>query len=201
MRVLLDGDLLNDLTVSTVGEAMSVASDVMESQGRMIVEVNVDGERWDERRIEQEMQNATEAGEVNLTSCDRNHLVADAYRDAAESLTEADALQREAADHIQAAKSAEAMNSLNQAVEIWQSVQRAVLMGLQITTSEKAKTADIQDRLTMPIDRLNQHLTIIRDALQCDDPVGVSDTLLYDMPDVIQEWRGLLNELQATLQG
>ena len=51
----------------------------------------------------------------------------------------------------------------------------------------------IHDILT----RLSEHLRAVRSALETDDPVGLSDTLLYDMPEVVGEWRELLDVLRA----
>ena len=36
-----------------------------------------------------------------------------------------------------------------------------------------------------------------RSALQANDPVGLSDTLLYEMPEVVDEWRRLLEQLRG----
>lgn len=199
MRVLLDGEPLPAGPAGTVREALSAAAAATEKSGRMIVEVSVDGAVWDQQQIHAELSGASGAEEVRLTSCDARELVIAAYRDAATALGEADALQREAADLIQADRRAEAMDTLNRAIQIWQSVQRAVLMGLQAEAVPAPATPLLERRLTDAIERLNRQLTIIRDALQCDDPVGVSDTLLYELPDVVHEWRSLLHELEAPL--
>lgn len=199
MRILLDGEPISRTTAGTVGEAITAAADLAGQRGRMIIEVSVDGAAWSEHQIADELTGATAAEEVSLTSADAVAVVAAAYRDAAQALAEADGLQRDAADLLQADRRAESLELLNESLQIWQSVQQAVVMGLHAAPACLDDDSGLETRITGAVDRLNHHLTIIRDALQSGDPVGVSDTLLYDLPEVVQDWRALLHELETTV--
>lgn len=194
MRILLDGELLNDRSPTSVCEALHEASGLMHKQGRIIIEVKVDGIVWDNRKIDQEMSNVTKAEEVYLQSANALDIVTTAYQEAAEALKMADSLQREAADLIQGDRRDAAMEPLSEAIKIWQSVERAVLLGLEYSKGEMANPK-LEAEISDAIKHLNLHLTCIRDALQSDDPIGISDTLLYDLPEVVQQWRSMLHEM------
>jgi len=199
MNVLVDGEVLTLDGVATVGDALAAAADRSERSGRLIVEVTVDGEVWNERRIDEALTGACPAGTVCLTTCSAGDVVADAFRDAAAALAEADHLQRDAADHLQAGRQSEAMTRLDDAIRIWRDVRQALEMGLHVGAGLLGSMPDLESRLDAAVSGLNGRLTAIRDALQCDDPVVVSDTLLYDLPDIVLQWRGLLHDLQANL--
>ena len=74
MHVQLDGKPLTDCSATTLGEALSVASDIIDKQGRMICEVKVDGQKWSDQRIEDEINTAMPVEELCLQSCDAREL-------------------------------------------------------------------------------------------------------------------------------
>ena len=202
MQVLLDGQTLEHCVAESVNEAIGNAADTAREKGRLIVEVVVDGTPWEESQIQDELAGSTMKAEiVSLTSRDPRQLVISVFEDSMEALLEADTLQQSAAELMQANQIPEAMEKLNEALEIWQSVQKGVLMGAQVAEIQLDNQQVFEDRVTGAIERLNTNFTIIRDGLQSDDPIGISDTLLYEMPEVIKDWRDLLNELRQHVSG
>ena len=195
MRILLDGKLLEDITAVSVKEAMDVAANVTRGRGRMIVEVIVDGEKLNDEQIQDELAGSSPAEEVQFNSADGRKLVSSAFQDSIAALAEVDNFQREAAELIQADRTPEAMEKLNHAILIWQSVQKAVMIGVEIAAVDPGVEKNLEDSITGAIERLNLQLTTIKDGLNSDDPIGISDALMYDMPEVVQEWRSLLHEL------
>ncbi len=201
MRILLDGNPLENITAVSVKEATDVAANVTRDRGRMIVEVIVDGEKLNEKQIQDELAGSSPADEVQFNSADSRKLVSSAFQDSIDALAEADNFQREAAELIQADRSSEAMEKLNQAIQIWQSVQKAVMIGVEIVTVDPGDEKHFEELITGAIERLNQQLSTIKEGLNSDDPIGISDALMYDMPEVVQEWRSLLHELSGRVAG
>ena len=201
MRVLLDGKPLENITAVSVKEAMNIAANVTRDRGRMIVEVIVDGEKLNEEQIQDEFGGDSPAEEVQFNSADSRKLVSMAFQDSIEALAEADNFQREAAELIQADRSAEAMEKLNHAILIWQSVQKAVMIGVEIVTVDPGDEKHFEELIRGAIERLNQQLSTIIEGLNSDDPIGISDALMYDLPEVVQEWRSLLHELSGRVAG
>jgi hypothetical protein len=202
MRVLMDEHPC-DVAAATVGEAVAAAARIAEERGRLIVEVVVDGSSWSETDLASERGGLTLASEIRMQTAQPVELVCQTFRDAREALLEADDLQRGAAEMIESGKTAGAMDKLHGALNIWQSVQQALVMGSQVLDL-KLEEETLSGRLAAPvsvtINRLNQQLRLIRDALQNNDPLGLSDTLMYDLPIVLDEWRTLLDDLQTHLK-
>ena len=46
------------------------------------------------------------------------------------------------------------------------------------------------------IEELNERLRAVQVALEAKDPIGLADTLLYEFPDVVEQWRRLLQHMQ-----
>lgn len=193
MRVMLDQTVC-DVRADSVESAIAAAAQMAEARGRMIVEVLVDGRIW--THDEPASESATKAcDEIQLTSADPADLVCQTFDQASEALREADALQQSAAELIQADQSPQAMAKLGEALAIWQSVQQAVSMGADVAGLDLDKEIAAAS-MEGVIERLNQHLEAIRIALENSDPVGLADTLLYDLPEVNVQWRGLLESLR-----
>ncbi len=196
MRVLLDNDEC-DMAVGSVGEAVAAGAAIASDRGRTVTDVLVDGTRWsDDQLASPDIEQAT-AAEVQIITADPGELVSETFAEAAWALSDAGKLQEEAAQLIQAGQPRDAMDKLRDAVSIWLSVQEAVAKGSQLAGLDlDSVTMDgISARLC--IERLTEQLRMIRSALQANDPVGLSDTLLYEMPEVVDEWRRLLEQLRG----
>jgi len=196
MRVLLDEQLC-DVIADSVDQAIASVAALAQEQGRIIVEVMVDGRQWGQATPESsESPNglASPAGEVRLTSADPAELMNEVYADAVSALSEADQLQRQAAELLQTGSTIDAMQKLSDAVSIWMSVQRAVSMGAQLQSSLNRSDIEVMSEPTLAaaVDQLNGKLGEIRSALQRGDTVALADTLLYDLPNVVEQWRQLL---------
>lgn len=194
MRVWLD-ETECDFHPDSVAQAIEYGAEVAERQGRLIIDVQVDGASWTESQIEQSRQLAAPAEEVRMLSSDPVELVRHTWSDAAEALAEADARQREAAHMIQADRNTEAMEQLSEVIDVWGSVQKAVSLGSQALAIDLDQESIEGTPVTEYVERLGQQLRTLRDALQQEDPIGVSDTLLYDLPQTIADWRELLSHL------
>ena len=199
MRVLLD-EVVCDVTPQSVAEAIAAGAALAQDRGRTIADVFVDGTRWtDDRLAGPEVANAAE--EVLLVTSDPAVLVSQTLADAAEALVDADTLQREAAELMQADQHVAAMDRLQQAIAIWQAVQQAVVKGSQLVHLDLEQIEVNGTTLRAAVDRLSERLRMMRSALAANDPVGLSDTLLYEMPEVVAEWRELLTHVQTQVGG
>jgi hypothetical protein len=185
----------------SVGEAVTAAAALADERGRMIVEVLIDGEPRTGDELNGIEGDESPAIEVLLRTANPRVLVGQVLADARAALEEADQFQRDAAELIESDRLAEAMDSLTEALDIWLDVQQAIAIGLQVMDTD----ADQLDHDGVPIrpaiDRLNHHLQAMRTALSSQDPIGLSDVLLYDLPEIVQQWRELLTGLQRTLIG
>ncbi len=196
MRVLLDNDEC-DMAVGSVGEAVAAGAALASDRGRTVTDVLVDGTRWsDDQLASPDIEQAT-ATEVQIITADPGELVSETFAEAAWALSDAGKLQEEAAQLIQAGQPRDAMDKLRDAVSIWLSVQEAVTKGSQLARLDLDSVTMDGVSARLCIERLAEQLRMIRSALQANDPVGLSDTLLYEMPEVVDEWRRLLEQLRG----
>lgn len=195
MRILLD-DIPCDVTATTVSQAIEAAAAVANDKGRLIVEVSVDGSQWSEQRLASPEAQASNADVVCLTSAAPAEMVRETFADAAEALGVADDLQQEAAELLQAGQHRVSMDKLQEAISIWLSVQQAIVKSAQLIGLNLDDVVVNETPLTASISRLNERLQVVRSALHENDQIGLADTLLYEFPEVVGEWRDILDDLQ-----
>lgn len=198
MRVMLDQSLC-DVSADTVGQAIDAVSQLARQRQRLIVEVLVDGRAWSPDEIEHAERRKASANEIHFVSSEPIPLIRQTLDDASAALKEADELQQAAASELQAGKTATAMAKLTQAFEIWASVQQAVEMSTAVRGIDLAAlrlTGDSNTTAATLVRGLHEHLQHVRDALRRSDTVALADILLYDLPSVVHQWRGMLDDLQ-----
>lgn len=200
MQVYVD-DQPCEVPAECVGEAIAAAAELVQREGRMIVEVSVDGEKWTERELSSPEHIRAVAGDIHLTTADPADLVCSTFADAAEALEDADILQREAAELIQADDGRRAMEKLCDALAIWSAVQDAVQKGAALLDVSLEDMKICETTAQECVERLAERLKDMKRAVESDDPINLSDTLMYELPDVVQQWRAMLRELQFRAQG
>jgi hypothetical protein len=194
MNILVD-DRPCETRATTVAEAIAEGVQLARTRGRMVVDVYVDGELWSESQLASQTVMSRPAGEVRLNTAVAADLAAEAFQQAAEAVLEADSLQREAAEMIQSGKLPAAMAKLAQALSIWSTVQAAAATGSAAVGLDLDSVLVDGVAMNRVVTGLNDRLRQLRDALTSGDTVTLSDTLMYDLPPVVTEWRSLLHEL------
>lgn len=191
MQVLLD-DIECDVTARTVGEAIDAVAVLAKNRGRLVVDVIVDGAQWNEQRLSSPECQTAVADVVRLISAEPAELVC-------ETLADADELQQEAARLLQSDQHTISMDKLNQAISIWLSVQQAIVKGSQLVGLNLDEIVVHDSPISASILRLNEQLKAVRSSLAGRDQIGLADTLLYEFPEVVQEWRDILDDLQRRI--
>jgi hypothetical protein len=140
-------------------------------------------------------------GDIRLTTADPTELVCTTFAEAADALNDADELHREAAELIQADQSRKAMEKLCDALSIWVAVQEAVQKGAALIQVDLDDLKICETTAQQSVERLAVQLQEMKQAVETEDPVHLSDTLMYELPDVVQQWRAMLRELQFRAKG
>ncbi len=198
MQILID-DLPCDMDANTVGEAIEGAADLARERGRLIVDVTVDGARWTQADLASTTRHAQTARVVRFSSAEPTELVRHTFAAAVDALTEADELQREAAELLQSDKGTVAMDKLGEAISIWLGVQEAIVSGTQLLGLD-LETVTIGDKpFPEATRRLITRLAAVRSGLKQNNQIELADTLLYEFPPIVEEWRHLLAELRERI--
>jgi hypothetical protein len=199
MRLLID-ETPCDAPATTVQEALAAAAARAEAGGRLIVEVMVDGTPWGSEQLASEECCGRPAEEVRLISADRRELVSTALGDAAETLSRIDEGQRAAAELLQGGDTTGGMSRLAECLHLWLLVQEAVDMSLRAMDLRIDAVEHDGRPVSECIGELQSKLRGVRDALAGRDTVTLADTLLYELPAVIEWWRAVLGTVQRTVR-
>jgi hypothetical protein len=194
MRVFID-DTECAVPARFAGEAVVAAQSLAEGRGRLIVDVRVDGDAWTGPRLDDLAADRTSAREVRVTTAEPALVVDGTLHEAREALAAADVIQREAAALLERGERTAALEKLGEAIAIWGGVQQALVMSGELTRIDVGAILVDGVPAQRLIETLAQRLEHLRSALALDDHVGLTDTLLYELPEVVQDWRDLLAEL------
>lgn len=198
MRIVLD-DKPCSLPAGSVADAIDAAAALADQAGRVIVDVFVDGDRWSGPQLGGADASAIAATEVRLVSADPHELVRQTLLDASAALQDADDLQRSAAEQIQSGDLAGAMPRLGEAISIWQSVKQAVASGAELVGLDLQALQVEQRPAAQIISGLGEQLRSLKNSLAAGDAIGLADTLLYELPAVVDSWRGLVEQMHAAV--
>ena len=198
MRITLDEQPC-DLSVNSVGEAIAAATDIAESNGRLVVEIYVDGEKLNDESLGEEQRMSKAADEIRMISVEPRQMVRQTLLDAVELLETIGSTQRTAAELLQQADESSGFELLGEALEMWIIVQRATLQSAQLLSLDLDSVRTEEMTMLEGIEQLNGHLVNLRGALKTRDSVSISDTLLYEMPEVITAWEQLLRNTAESI--
>lgn len=198
MRIVLD-DKPCSLQAGSVADAIDAAATLAEQAGRVIVDVFVDGDRWSGEQLGGKSTALVAPTEVRFVTAEPHELVRQTLLDASAALQDADDFQRAAAEQIQAGDLAGAMPRLGEAITIWQSVKQAVASGAELVGLD-LQALQVEHRpAEQIISGLGEQLRSLKNSLAAGDAIGLADTLLYELPAVVDSWRGLLEQMHAAV--
>jgi hypothetical protein len=195
MRAFLDDAPLTT-PHPTLAAALRAGAAQAHQNGRIVVEVFVDGRQASESMIDEPSDEPT-TSEIRLISLDPRELVHQTLLDCIEALSAANAEQLRCAELVQAGKVEQALEPLSQAIGTWQAVRDALERSTALVLGKE--TGESPDLSTL-LDGLAQRLEEIRSALAREDWSALADVLAYDMPEQVQKWSTALADLAARIK-
>ena len=194
MEVYLDNDVLKT-EATTLGGVIDAGLLQLGEQGRLIVEIRLDGKTLKASQVEQHMPQPIQAQEVQLITADKFTLAEQTMLEIREALTGAGSLQQQAAELLQSDQPADAMVPLKHALAIWQQTQQSVQQATSLMKIDLDKLT-VNDVTAMDrIQTLTQPLRDAVDQLNNQDWVALGDTLGYEMPGAINGWTELIDTI------
>lgn len=186
-RVQLEGSDLESVLTS--------AKQKLAATGRVVVEVQVDGQSLLGETFEQQRNVPLKDAELRLYSADPHDLAVGTLEQVRGRLDDILDAQRQAAELFQQDQVAQGMAQVGRTIEAWQQVQQAVLSSMQLLGIDlDEKTVD-GETLEQIADALIDKLRGLRDLLAAADTVGLADTLGYEWPETVERWDRLITEL------
>jgi len=190
MPAFLD-DRRIDTDRPTLAGVLAAGAEMAEADGRIIVEVRLDGKDVDGSTLQSPPDDDLGESEVRLVSADPHEVAGQALADAGTQLDTTRARQAEVASLIQQGKVAEGMSRLGECLADWQTAQHVVSsVGRLVGVHGPAPT----------IDALAALLTDLRNALSGQDWATVADLLAYDLDEQATAWIAMLDDLRRTVR-
>ncbi len=193
MPVTIDGQSVE--TAGNPRDLRSLLADItarIEPQGRMIVEVSIDGQPVAGKSLEERQASDVSGAQVSLTTAHRGQFVAATLEEVRAALSATRLTHAQAADMLRKDDMTSAMQHVSRLVEVWQQTQTAVLQSVQLLRLEPAKLLSEGRSLEAHAAALLEQLKSMRTALQGRDTLGLADALAYEWPLTITRWDQLI---------
>ena len=190
MRILIDG---NDsgLTAETVPEALEQGMNAVDSAGRIVVEIALDGRPLDADQLENGAYEGLSAEMVTMMSLAPNELLLATFELGRNAIEAAQKHFHSAAQMIQSGNDADAMNELHEGIELWCTIDQTVFREAVPRIAEFG--VDLTpDGLEKHVNELKDALESIRSAIESSDFAGLSDALMYEFPETSAGWSKFL---------
>lgn len=208
MKFLLNGrELEEEIGDNTpLGTALSDIQSQNIADNEVIAAIWVDGEQltaellsqWKDRPVRDFL-------ETRIDAPKKNKLAADSLRILAEGLADSNSERETIVDSLGKGRSDEALKGLPDYLQIWQALQQSIsslarLLKIDLDCLEIYSTSDPDDPeksflLADHIKTLSEKLVDMKQALESEDFVFLSDIINYEFESLTKTWQSLLEEL------
>ena len=194
MAIYLD-DQPVELNGTDLNTVLMAAQDQLEPKGRIVVEVQIDGEMVASHDLDTYQDIQVSDTELRLYSANPKSLAITTLQQVREMLEDARQAQAQAADLFQQDKQDEAMQQVVVTVDVWQQAQQVVLRSIQLLKiNVESKSVDGQSVAHITNALIGQ-ISSLRDLLVNNDTVGLADALAYEWPENVDRWQRFITEL------
>ncbi|MCB9844919.1 MAG: hypothetical protein H6811_02880 [Phycisphaeraceae bacterium] len=158
--------------------------------GRVIVEVTLDGIAIDEDWLEDPPEEVVSGTELAFVSADPHEMIAQTMLDAVAALEDARTHQAAAGEAVLEGRLDAARSSIEPAIEIWQSVVAAITSGCELIglRLDSLRAGDPPVPLLDEVSGLARNLQELHRALEGEEWPTVGDILRFDLPPRIDAW-------------
>lgn len=188
MRILLDGSHCEDLDATTIGEAIEAACERAQQLGRIVVQIAVNQRTVDAEALSDPNYIGSTASEVALTSLEPKELLLKSLELGTDAVLAANERFEDAARSIQAGEPDKATTSLQEGIELWQTIDEHVLREAVPMVQAVSTDAPPEREFKALVEQLEDALGSIKKAVRSGDLAALSDSLLYEFPETSQQW-------------
>ncbi len=199
MAIFLD-DVPVQLAGSNLAELITSATRHLSDDGRVVVEVMIDGSVLNADDMNQRRDSPLTDNEVRLVSADPTALAVSTLHQVRDLLPQASSLHEQAAEQLQQDNPEDALKLLAESISVWMQTQEAVLgaagvvgLGLDEVKVEGEPMSDFTDELIKSLHEL-------KDLIIAGDTVALADALAYEWPPVVERWDALIGELIKNIE-
>ncbi len=200
MAIYLD-DQPADLAGESLADILASATEGLAVDGRVVVEVQVDGQLiGGDDLSDHENDNITDS-EVRLTSANPKELAVSTLTQIREQLPQVGALHEQAAEELQADNPTEALQHIAQTIEMWMQTQEAVLGSAGVVGLGLDDVKVNGEPMSGFTEELIQQLQGLKELIISKDTVALADAMAYEWPAIVQRWDELIEVLIDEIEG
>lgn len=199
MKAFLDERSLS-VTPPTLAAAFEIARAAAQAEGRVIVDVLINGQRASEDVIDHPSDKPAGDIEFKCITADPCALVSQSLREVASTLDSARSAQEEAAGALQQGRMDEAFALIADIMDVWDSLRRVVDQGPALI-GETIHDYPLINAAGQPIDshaqieQLSTTLQDIKGAVGLQDWSTLADLLSNELDSAADQWVTLLNQM------
>lgn len=194
MAIYLD-DKPTALKGSCLGEILASVTKGLAGDGRVVVEVMLDGKVLVGDELGEHQDTSLDDAELRLTSADPKELAVVTLGQIREHLPQASALHEQAAQQLQQDNAPEALKNVGAAIEVWMQTQEAVLGAAGVVGLSLDQVTVDDEPMTSFTDELITQLNSLKELIVAGDTVALADTLAYEWPPIVHRWDRLIEVL------
>lgn len=188
MRMYMDDEAL-EASESTLSAGLKAAVEAARAQGRVIIEVEADGEPLADEDLEAPSEDPAFCDELRFRSAEPRSLVRVTLLEAADALEQSRQACAKAADMLQTGQTAEALRHLGESLGTWESARRVVQEGCALLEIDIEGAEGLGPKAQAMIEALSSSLEEIKRALASEDWADLSDLLAFELDEQAQAWR------------
>ena len=189
MHITLDSNPCDCTEATTVGEAIEFACQAAHQQGRIVVQVDVDGRTLDAAELGDPKMNASTAETIALTSLAPRQVLAASLDLGMHAIEAANERFAAAAHALQSGDTAEATAPLQEGIELWQTLDEHVLREAVPTILHTMMEPADAEEFDALVKSLHTELASLHAAISSGDPSALGDALLYEFPETAARWK------------
>jgi len=183
------------LEAGSLRALLAAARDHLAPAGRMVVQVQVDGQPVVDEALDSDQPADFAGKEVQMFSATPAELAVGALEQSREQIAEARQQQEDAAELLQKDEPAKALDLVGGSIAGWIQAQQAVtsvaqLLGLDLTAI-KVDDQDVASRTQELLTRLVE----LKELLEANDHVALADALAYEWPETTDRWDAALGAM------
>lgn len=185
--------------------AFEIARKHAEDSGRLIIDIQADGQPIDDALLDQPPSDNAGVEELRLTTTNFKAFLIETIESAKDALESTKGDQVEAADQIRTGELDQAIESLKSVLEGWHAVrdvvsQSAALAEIDVNALEIIDAKGTSTTGAQSIESLSKNLAEVRNCLAKSDWASLGDAIEYDLDDQINAWNALLNAMIAQIK-
>lgn len=187
-----------DMTGDTLEQLLRVVQDECCTPGQLVVGIRCDGQDVESEAMGAALAKAPSAYErVDIFTSHKESLVVEALTQAATSLEETTRQVEKVAGLLTEGREKEGAEILAGCIAVWQQVHMAIDQSVRMLELDPAELVVNDEPLLKLLAKPAEVLGQIKEALQSQDFVMLSDVLQYEFGDACEQWLDLITRLRS----